>query len=63
MSEPGFAYECRWSVTANVRHWKHTHNRQNVYDGILTLKIIEQSWKIARIELLDEERIMISGNL
>ena len=63
MSEAGFAYECRWSVTANVRHWKHTHNRQNVYDGILTLKIIDRTWKIAHIELLDEERIVISGNL
>jgi hydrogenase/urease accessory protein HupE len=59
MPEEGFLYECQWSVTANVRHWKHTHNRQNLYTAILTLKVIEDHWKISHIELLSEERVIM----
>ncbi|MCP4901309.1 MAG: hypothetical protein GY906_30435 [bacterium] len=55
-----FTYPCRWVVTARVRHLQHIHNRQNVYVGELTIQVEDDSWKIARLDLLSEERVVLS---
>jgi hypothetical protein len=55
-----FTYPCRWVVTARVRHLKHIHNRRNVYNGELTIRVEEDRWKIARLDLLSEERVVLS---
>ena len=46
-----------WSATGTVGHWGHIHTRKNVYDAILTLAVIDGSWKITGIELLEEKRV------
>ena len=46
-----------WSATGLVGHWGHIHTRQNVYKAILTMSVVEDSWKITGIELLEEYRV------
>ncbi len=55
-----FTYPCQWAVTARVRHLQHIHNRQNVYSGELTLRVEDDRWKISGLELLSEERVVLS---
>ncbi len=55
-----FTYPCKWVVTARVRHLQHIHNRQNVYVGELTIRVEDDRWKIARLDLLSEERVVLS---
>jgi hypothetical protein len=55
-----FTYPCQWVVTARVRHLQHIHNRQNVYVGELTLQIEDDGWKIGGLNLLSEERVILS---
>jgi hydrogenase/urease accessory protein HupE len=56
---PMFAYDCRWVVTARVRHLQHVHHRQNIYNGMLTLQIDGDRWKIAGVELTSEDRVVL----
>jgi hydrogenase/urease accessory protein HupE len=57
--ETGFAYTCRWVVTARVRHLQHVHHRQNIYNGRLTIRADGDRWKIARVELTSEDRVVL----
>jgi hypothetical protein len=59
--DQAFTYPCKWIVTARVKHWQHIHDRQNVYVGELTIRIEDERWKIARLNLLSEERVILSG--
>jgi hypothetical protein len=56
----GYTYTCEWYVSGTIRHWAHQHNRQNRYIGLITVKRIDDAWKITEWELLDEQRIMDS---
>jgi hypothetical protein len=56
----GFTYRCHWNVAGSVGHWGHTHRRVNRYDAVLTVAVMEGSWKIAAIDLREEERV-VSG--
>jgi len=47
----------KWTATGSVGHWGHIHTRQNVYDAILTLAVVDGSWKITGLEVLEEKRI------
>lgn len=58
-SGQGFAYDCRWVVTARVRHLQHVHHRQNIYNGLLTLKVDDDRWKISGVELESEDRVVV----
>ena len=53
----GFVARSTWNVAASVGHWGHIHTRQNVYDAILTLAVVDGSWKISGIDLLEEKRV------
>lgn len=53
-----FTYPCQWVVTARVKHLKHIHDRQNVYLGELTIGIENKRWKITKLVLKNEERII-----
>ena len=53
-----FTYPCQWVVTARVKHLKHIHDRQNVYLGELTIGIEDDRWKITKLVLKNEERII-----
>ena len=59
-ADNAFTYPCQWVVTARVRHLQHIHNRQNVYVGELTIRVEDDRWKIAALDLLSEERIVLS---
>jgi len=58
----GFTYECKWSVTARVRHLQHVHYRQNIYTGLLRVQVIGDTWKIGDIDLISEDRVIIPGS-
>ena len=59
-ADQSFTYPCKWIVTARVKHSQHIHDRQNVYVGELTIRIEDERWKIARLNLLSEERVVFS---
>jgi hypothetical protein len=47
----------KWTATGTVGHWGHIHTRQNLYDAIFILAVVDGSWKITGIELIEEKRI------
>jgi len=55
----GYSYECKWSVTARVRHLQHVHHRQNIYTGVVRISVSDGRWKINKIALLSEDRVII----
>jgi hypothetical protein len=59
-NDGSFTYPCQWFVTARVTHWQHTHDRRNTYAGELTIRVEDNRWKIARLELESEEREVLS---
>jgi hydrogenase/urease accessory protein HupE len=58
--DDSFTYPCQWYVAARVTHWQHTHDRRNTYAGELTIRVEDQRWKIARLDLESEEREVLS---
>ncbi|HEV7281625.1 MAG TPA: hypothetical protein VGN57_15595 [Pirellulaceae bacterium] len=52
-----FVAEGRWTVSGRVEHWGHVHTRTNAYDGQLLVEPVDGYWKIARLDLLSDERI------
>jgi cytosine/adenosine deaminase-related metal-dependent hydrolase len=54
----GFTILTSWDVYGSVRHWGHTHYRCNAYKAWLTIIPTQEYWKIADIQLMDEERVM-----
>lgn len=56
--EGAMAYTARWSVAARVRHLEHVHHRQNLYSGLLRLRMDEGRWKLAEVTLTGEDRII-----
>jgi hydrogenase/urease accessory protein HupE len=57
-SNTSFTYPCQWVVTARVKHLQHVHDRQNIYLGELTIGIEDDRWKITKLVLKNEERII-----
>ena len=55
-----FTYPCKWVVTARVKHRQHIHDRQNIYVGNLTIRVEDDRWKISHLELLSEDREILS---
>lgn len=51
------AFRAQWTALGTVGHWGHIHNRQNLYDAVLTLTPVDGAWKIIDLELLEEKRI------
>ena len=56
------AYPCRWTVTAKVTHWQHSHERRNMYQGDLSLIVEDNRWKLAALNLRSEEREVVPGS-
>ena len=55
-------YRCQWTVTAKVTHWQHTHERNNLYEGDLSLTVEDEAWKLASMNLISEERKVVPGS-
>ena len=47
-----------WDVYGSVYHQRHVHYRCNTYKAEVMIKPIEDYWKIVRIQLLDEQRVL-----
>jgi hypothetical protein len=57
--QKSFTYPCKWIVTARVQHLQHIHDRQNIYLGELTIRVEDDRWKITRLILKSEERVIL----
>ncbi len=55
--DQGFRVRARWTTVGVVTHWGHTHTRLNRYEALISLIAEERSWKIGKLDLLNEERI------
>jgi hypothetical protein len=53
----GYSFTTRWQVAGTIRHWAHKHNRLNRYSGVLTIRAVDDVWKLYELELLDESRL------
>lgn len=53
----GFVAEATWVVRGSVGHWGHLHERTNRYRAELDVRPVDGAWKIAGLELLQEERL------
>ena len=49
--------EARWNVAGSVGHWGHVHQRTNAYHANLTIKVVDDAWKLSGLEILQEERL------
>ena len=47
-----------WTVSGSVNHFGHVHYRQNRYEANLRLVAENGVWKLTKIDLLDERRIL-----
>jgi hypothetical protein len=56
-SDDAIDVKTNWSALGTVGHWGHVHTRRNVYDAVLTLAVVDGSWKITGIDVLEETRV------
>jgi hypothetical protein len=52
------AVTAKWDVFGSVRHWGHEHYRCNTYRAQLILVPDGDYWKLAGVQILDEERVI-----
>ena len=52
------AIVANWDVYGSVFHWGHIHFRCNTYKAELTIIPMDNYWKLTRVQLLDEERVI-----
>jgi hypothetical protein len=52
------AVVANWDVYGSVRHGNHIHFRCNTYKAELTIIPADNYWKLTRVQLLDEERVI-----
>jgi len=58
MKNNDFIADAIWTVNGSVTHFGHTHYRQNQYHALVTFAVVDGSWKIRSIDLIDEKRIL-----
>ena len=55
---PGsFRVRADWTVNGSVGHWGHIHKRSNRYLADLDIAIDNGQWKLADMNVLQEERL------
>jgi hypothetical protein len=47
-----------WDVYGSVYHQKHVHYRCNTYTAEVIIKTTENYWKLFKIQMLDEQRVL-----
>jgi hypothetical protein len=57
-ADGGFVADADWTVGGSVSHFGHTHYRQNRYHALVIFTMVDESWKIRDIELIDEKRLL-----
>jgi hypothetical protein len=58
LPDRGIAMVANWDVYGSVRHWNHIHFRCNTYRADLAITPADNYWKLTRVQLLDEERVI-----
>ena len=61
--ENGFPYRCRWNIVGTIEHWGHIHERTNQYDAQFEIQIVDGSWKIVEMEVLDQPQGIVKTRL
>ncbi|MEE8312042.1 MAG: hypothetical protein V3R77_07280 [Candidatus Binatia bacterium] len=60
-AEPGrggaIEVDATWKVFGSVGHWGHVHQRANRYRALLDLVPIDGAWKLAGMDILEEQRL------
>ncbi|MDF1815832.1 MAG: hypothetical protein P1V20_26775 [Verrucomicrobiales bacterium] len=51
-----FDVQSDWVAVGDVNHWGHSHLRTNRYKANLRIGTFENTWKISKMQILDEER-------
>ena len=49
----GFNFRSQWELLGTVEHWGHIHERNNTYDAIFRIELIENDWKIREMQIED----------
>jgi len=57
-SDDTYAVDAVWRVSGSVNHFGHTHYRQNHNHARVSIVPADGSWKIHRIDIVDEQRIL-----
>ena len=57
----GFQVDARWQVDGSVFHWGHTHMRTNEYRSLYTVVAVDDGWRIAASETLEQFRVEREG--
>lgn len=52
------AIAANWDVYGSVHHQNHVHYRCNTYTAEVIMKPTETYWKLVKIQLLDEQRVL-----
>lgn len=55
-----FDVQSEWVAVGDVNHWGHTHIRNNRYEAVLRVAAKNDTWKITKMQILDEEREQIT---
>lgn len=58
---PAFEVDWNWRVIGSVSHWGHVHRRMNEYRADFVVKYLEDGWKIAKIEVKEQQRVDDDG--
>jgi hypothetical protein len=54
----GFRFKVVWTVAGSVVHFGHRHYRKNQYHAWMTIVAIEGAWKLHRLDVIDEQRLL-----
>ncbi len=57
-SEGRLQLRARWDAYGKVHHWQHVHFRCNTYEAEVTLVPTEDYWKLTKVQVLNEERVL-----
>lgn len=61
--ENGFQYRCKWNIVGTIEHWGHIHERTNQYDATFEVKVVDGSWKIIAMDVLDQPQGVVKTRL
>jgi hypothetical protein len=54
----GFRVQVTWTVAGSVVHFGHRHYRKNPYQVWITIVAVEGVWKLHRLDLIGEQRLL-----
>ena len=54
---PGYKFKSTWQVSGTIEHWGHIHERINEFEGVFTVALEGEDWKLTEFEIVDEKRI------